>query len=309
MENKGICEIENFETVLRGAKENPSKFFAEIETKYSQNEINSLNGYFLLNSNNYNLVKETLIYINKNKNPKIIDALIDFLMKEDFTELNLSEIINLKSTCISVISNFHDRACIPALLYCLNNKNANYKMRFLAAEALGKIGDKTAVDSLINVVSDEDEKSVYVRESAAVALGMIGDMRAVDPFLHILEGKKSFLDKFTFLKERVIEALSKINVSDSKKVISAFKNALDDESPQVRINAIEGLMNSECDEAYDIIKTKIYDEDEEVIQNAVIALYNLKGKEALFEILKDEKSSNIAKKEADKIYEEYEENE
>ncbi|MDO5438166.1 MAG: HEAT repeat domain-containing protein, partial [bacterium] len=145
------------------------------------------------------------------------------------------------------------------------------------------------------------------RESAAVALGMIGDMRAIDPFLTILEAKKNFLDKFTFLKERVIEALGKINFTSTERVIVAFKNALEDDSAQVRINAIECLMNSGDDNAYDIIKEKLHDADDEVIKNAVIALYNLKGKEALFEILKDENLPNAAKDEADEIYREYEE--
>ena len=53
-------------------------------------------------------------------------------------------------------------------------------------------------------------------------------------------------------------------------------------------------------------KEKLKDTDEEVIKNAVIALYNLKGKEALFEILKDESLPTAAKDEADEIYREYE---
>jgi hypothetical protein len=55
------------------------------------------------------------------------------------------------------------------------------------------------------------EKSVYVRESAAAALGMLGDIRAIDPLVSILETKKGFIDKFTFLKEKIIETLSKFN--------------------------------------------------------------------------------------------------
>lgn len=309
LDKKSYCEIQNFEHIIECAEKDPSEFLSNIKNTYQKEEIDSLIGCFLATSDDYNLLKETIIYINKNKDENVLENLIDFLMREKFELLEKSEIINLKSMCISVISVIGDRSCIPALLYCLNDKNANYKMRFLAAEALGKIGDKNAVDSLINIVSDENEKSVYVRESAAVALGMIGDMRAIDPFLQILEGKKNLLNKFTFLKERILEALSKMSAANSKRVISAFKYALEDESSQVRINAIEGLMNSDDSGAYDIIKTKIYDNDAEVVQNAVIALYNLKGKEALFEILKDNNAPVCAKEEADRIYAEYEEDE
>lgn len=302
-----VEELTKFENQLQEAIKNPSDFFGDIQRKFDKNTLSSLLGYFLSNAADSNLLKETIKAINSLRDEKNIEDLIDFLMSKGFEDKDSNEIINLKTLCIKAISNYKDKRCIPVLLYCLNDKTANYKMRFQAAEALGKIGDKNAVESLINVVSDEEEKSVYVRESAAVALGMIGDMRAIDPFLTILEAKKNFLDKFTFLKERVIEALGKINFTSTERVIVAFKNALEDDSAQVRINAIECLMNSGDDNAYDIIKEKLHDADDEVIKNAVIALYNLKGKEALFEILKDENLPNAAKDEADEIYREYEE--
>ena len=87
----------------------------------------------------------------------------------------------------------------------------NYKVKLSCAEALGKIGDKYAVLPLMNIVEDETESSVYVKESAVSALGMIGDEKAVDSLVSILESKKGFLDKFTFLKERALEALNKLN--------------------------------------------------------------------------------------------------
>ena len=58
---------------------------------------------------------------------------------------------------------------------------------------------------------------------------MIGDSRALDAFVGILEAKKTFLDKFTFLKERVIEALNKIDFSSNKRAVAALKEALNDE--------------------------------------------------------------------------------
>ena len=296
-----------FQTILKQAEFDPDKFFDQIKNKYDKNELTFLLRSILFESSDIKLLKNTIQEIATLKFEENLDDLIDFLMSKKFDEkVDKNEIINLKTFCIKAISYYKDKKCIPVLLYCLNDKSANYKMRFQAAEALGKIGDKIAVESLINVVSDEDEKSVYVRESAAVALGMIGDMRAIDPFLTILEAKKNFLDKFTFLKERVMEAITKINFQSNKRVITAFKNALDDDSPRVRINAIECLMNSEDENAYEIIKEKLKDTDEEVIKNAVIALYNLKGKEALFEILKDETLPIAAKDEADEIYREYE---
>ncbi len=310
MENKKNPAKEQIEfgELLVRAEENPDGFFVSAQNEYTREELSCIFRHFLSKSRNFKLLQNTIKEINAFKFEENLDDLIDFLMDGELYEnIGTSDIINLKIICIKAISNYKDKKCIPVLLYCLNDKKANYKMRFQAAEALGKIGDKNAVESLINIVSDEEEKSVYVRESAAVALGMIGDMRAIDPFLAILEAKKNFLDKFTFLKERVIEALGKINFQSSERVISAFKNALDDDSPQVRINAIECLMNTADESAYEIIKTKLKDCDEEVIRNAVVAMYNLRGKEALFEILRDGDLSPAAKDEADEIYREYEE--
>ncbi len=307
MEQNHTNKAIDFEKIIEEAQENPSKFFMEIKARYSKQELNRLFGYFLANSKNYKLLYETIKFIFYMNDEINSDILIDFIMRENFEELPQNLATELKTLCIKSLSNSKSKKAIPALLYCLNDKKANYKMRFLAAEALGKIGDNNAVESLINVVSDENEKSIYVRESAALALGMIGDMRAVDPFLNILETKSGILSKFTFLKERILEALVKINFLKSDRLISALKSSLEDDSAQVRINAIEGLMNSGDPNTYEIIKTKIYDTDPEVIKNAVIAMYNLKGKEALFEILKDEKTPNEAKKEADKLYVEYEE--
>ena len=195
-------------------------------------------------------------------------------------------------------------------MYCLNNKDENYKVRLACADALGKIGDRYAVVPLIAVVKDEDEKSVYLRESAASALGILGDMRAVEPLVSILETQKGIWDKFTFLKERVIEALGKLRLDNNERVFNALKNSLIDESPQVRINAIEAIMESENPKAVDTIKNcLVEDSDNEVKKNALIALYNLIGREILDEVANSPEYSDFLKMEAVSMISEYEEDE
>jgi HEAT repeat protein len=207
--------------------------------------------------------------------------------------------------CAKAIANFKDTTAVTPLLYCLNNRGENYKVRLACADALGKVGDKYAVAPLINIVADEEEKSVYVRESAAVALGMLGDMRAIDPLVSILESKKGFIDKFTFLKERVIEVLGKFNFR-SERVFKALSHSLSDESAQIRINAIEALMDSDDERAYGLIKEMLEDLDDEVKKNALIALYNMVGRDILDEVLEDKKYSDYLKEEANNLIIEYE---
>ena len=276
--------------------------FCELKAQYDKDELSEIYSKLLGENKSPNFLRILIQEIDRLKHPKNLDDLIDFILDCDLKDFNdTGEYINLKVLCIKAISNYKDIKAVTPLLYCLNNKNENYKFRLAAAEALGKIGDKNAVESLIDVVSDENEKSVYVRESAALALGMIGDSRALDAFVGILEAKKTFLDKFTFLKERVIEALNKIDFSSNKRAVAALKEALNDESPQVRINAIESLRNLNVDEAFDLIWKMLYDADDEVRKNAVIALYNLEGKDALIRIISDETLDVSCKEEAQDV--------
>ncbi len=290
-----------------------SAFFSGLKNEYLKEDLAEIYSYLFKNIKNVNFLDTLIREINALRDKKNLDDLIDFLLEFDAASVEKEDTgayINLRVLCLKAVSNYKDTKSITPILYCLNNKKEHYKVRFAAAEALGKIGDKNAVESLINVVSDENEKSVYVRESAAVALGMIGDMRAVDPFLSILEAKKNFLDKFTFLKERVIEALGKFNMPYDKRVFLALKEALLDDSPQVRLNAVESLMNIAIDsegehiEAVNLVKNMLKDTDEEVARNSAAALYNILGIDILYEILKDESMPPCCKEEAHNILEE-----
>jgi len=295
---------------VEGNSSSYSGFFEGLKSKYYKDELAEIYSYLLQKSGNTGFLSALIKEIDALRHPLNLDSLLDFLLVKDTHAISgedLSSYNEVRVLCLKAVSNYKDTRSITPILYCLNNKNEHYKFRLAAAEALGRIGDKNAVESLIEVVSDESEKSVYVRESAAHALGMIGDMRAVDPFLSILEAKKNFLDKFTFLKERVIEALGKIDFSQNKRALSVFKNALYDESPQVRLNAVESLMNSNCEEAYDLIKNMLFDKNEEVARSSVIALYNLRGQSALDEILEDDNMPYYCKDEAESILNDEEE--
>ena len=294
--------IFRIEDEIAKSEGNFDSIFASLKERFNTAELSTIYSLLLGGIKAPNFLRRLICEIDKLREKRNLDDLIDFILdcdNKNFSEP--AEYLNLKVLCIKVISNYKDIKAVPSLLYCLNDRKANYKLRLAAAEALGKIGDKNAVESLIDVVSDEDEKSVYVRESAAIALGMIGDSRALDAFVGILEAKKSFLNKFTFLKERILESLSKMDFAGNRRALNAVKKALEDESPQVRINAIETLMNSQMDEAVGMIKKMLQDCDIEVRKNAVIALYNLLGDEILEEIIQDETLSEDCKTEAQGI--------
>ena len=242
------------------------------------------------------------------RDPSSLEVLTNLLLMRinlENTSYDFDDLINVRVMCAKAIANIKDTSVVGSLLYCLNNKNENYKVRLACADALGKIGDKYAVAPLIEVMKDEEEKSVYLKESAVSALGILGDSSAIDPLVSILEAKQGFLDKFSFLKERIIEALGKLNVSD-KKIFKALKRSLYDTSPMVRINAIEALMNSGEEEAVELIRSVLNDDNDDVKKNALIALYNLEGKSILEEVISLPEYSQVLKDEATELIQEYE---
>lgn len=269
-----------------------------LEKQYNEDDLVIICNHFLSACKNQDVLIYLVKCVDKYRQKSSISPIADLL-------LDRGNPINLRSLCAKAIGNFKDTDAVTPLLYCLNNKDEHYKLRLACADALGKLGDKYAVAHLINIVQDEDEKSVYVRESAAVALGALGDLRAIEPLVSILETKKGFIDKFTFLKERVIEALGKFNFSNDR-VFKALEHSLKDESAYIRINAIEALMDSEDERACELIKGMLEDLDDEVKKNALIALYNMIGRDILDEVVENKKYCSFLKEEARNMIEEYE---
>ncbi len=278
-----------------------------LEDTYTNDELVEIYDYFLEVSKNPDILMFVIQCSDRIRDKAVLGKLLDLLLMKDGDK---NTFVNVRVMCAKAIANLKDTSAVTPLLYCLNNKDENYKVRLACADALGRIGDRYAVAPLIAVVKDDNEKSVYLRESCASALGMLGDMRAVDPLVSILETQKGIWSKFTFLKERVIEALGKLKLDNDERVFNALKNSLLDDSPQIRINAIEAIMESENPRSVEIIKTcLVEDENEEVKKNALIALYNLIGREILDEVANSPDFSDNLKMEAVSMISEYEENE
>ena len=283
------------------------KKIANLEEFYSAEELIQIYNYFLVQIKEPEILISIIKMLDAYKNSETLSILLDILLLRNIDFDDADNLINIRVIAAKAISNYKDTSTVGALLYCLNNKKENYKIRLACADALGRIGDKLAVESLIDVVKDDDEKSIYVKESATFALGLLGDTSAIDPLVSIMEAKQGIWDKFSFLKEKIIEALGKLNINNNK-VLRVLKNSLIDSSPMVRINAIEALMNSEYEEASSLIRTALKDEDTEVQRNALIALYNLEGRDILDEVISLPSYSEFLKNEAQELINEYEEN-
>lgn len=279
------------------------KNIANLEEFYDSTELVSIYNYCLMNVEDPEVLVQVIKYTDAHRALSTLTILLELLQLK--IEVMDDSLVNVRAMCAKAISNYKDPSTVVTLLDCLNNKNEHYKVRLACADALGRIGDRYAVKPLIDLVEDEDEKSVYLKESATFALGILGDTSAIDPLVSILESKQGFIGKFTFLKEKIVEALGKLNFNN-KKVMKALKNSLMDSSPMVRINAIEAIMNSEDEESVNLIRPCLKDEDDEVKKNALIALYNLLGRDILDEVISLPSYSEFLKQEAQELIDTYE---
>lgn len=289
-------------------KKEPPDFLrslAGLSEFYDTEELAQIYNYILTNNTDIEILTGVVKLADNIRHASTLPVLTDILLLKNNNFDNADDIINLRVTCIKAIANYKDTSTLGTLLYCLNNKGENYKIRLACADAMGRIGDRFAVAPLINVLEDEEEKSVYVKESATFALGLLGDASAIDPLVAIMEAKQGLWDKFSFLKEKIVEALGKININNDK-VLRVLKSSLMDSSPMVRINAIEALMNSDYEEAPELMRQGLHDENEEVQRNALIALYNVMGRDILDEVISLPVYSNFLKEEAKNLIEEYE---
>ena len=290
--------VQYLENELKNDKLNYCALFSNCKKFFPLGQNALIFNYILENKIDSKLLNQTIREIKSNKLITNFEPLLDFILKTNDVEL--------KTLAIKTISVFKNKKAIPILLECLRDKNSNYKIRLAAADSLGKIGDKVAFETLSTIACDDDEKSAYVKEQAVVALGNLGDNRALDVFSSIMSSKQMFLDKFSYLKERVVEAISKLDASKDGKAIEILKRTILDSSSRLRISAIETLMNLESDESYSLIYDRLlYDDDFEVKKNALVALYNLSDRKILDEVVNGEFSSEL-KSFADELIREYE---
>lgn len=197
------------------------------------------------------------------------------------------ESLRLRCAAVQALGRLNDDRAIVPLMSILNDKRDNYRLRLACAEALGKLGSTQAVTPLVDILNDEREKSVYLKESAAKALGMLGDIRALEPLLDVLESKRGIRDKFNFLKEQVVEAIGRIGGRNARATHSLVR-VLKDESPSIRLAAVEALGSLGDASVLDQIQELIFDHDDDVALAAVSAVYHLGGEPAVRVLLEQD---------------------
>ena len=129
---------------------------------------------------------------------------------------------NRADTAVSALTRIGEPAVL-LLVEALTN-SSNYELHGVAA-ALGRIGDKRAVDPLIQILNNKDvgrpQGDTPAKVSVAQALGKLKDARAVDTLIRTL-----LTDKDAVVRHCAAVALSEIG---DERVVDALIKALDDE--------------------------------------------------------------------------------
>jgi HEAT repeat protein len=151
-------------------------------------------------------------------------------------------------------------------------------VREIAAETLGILQDRRAVEPLIKALNDKDEE---VRWKACWALGHIGDKRAVEPLLHLLNDERWAVRKYS------ASALGKIG---DMRATESLIQTLNDKEWHVRKYAADALGNIGDERAVTPLVDALSDEDDDVRWKVVIALGKMRSAavEPLIEVFGDE---------------------
>ncbi len=191
-----------------------------------------------------------------------------------------------KSFVIDILGETRSKQAAGRLCGYLNDVSRD--LRRVSAEALGEIGETTAVGELME--TSQSDADAHVRRSAIEALGNIGSKEAYKVLKGLLE-----IEIYPDLLEKIVESLIKIDqetfltaisgygskvrqiIARSASDISTLLSLSEDEDLAVRIAAIGGMGHIGSAEAIDRIISFLGQEDPEIRKAAVVALGDAKS--------------------------------
>lgn len=156
----------------------------------------------------------------------LIVQLVDEIIEDVNDEK--SNMHDISINALNGISNIYvDEKMMDAIIKSLSYDE--YELKDIAAFILGKIGNKKAVNPLIDILNDNDSQ---VRKSAIDSLGDIGDSSVVNAII------KSLNDENWVVRLAAVDSLGKLG---DKSAILPLTNLLDDKMENVRRRVEEVL--------------------------------------------------------------------
>jgi len=197
-------------------------------------------------SNQYDIAIKALIKSLSDDSPDFRKKAIYFLADMVEGELVVETMIDLCTNSdymdswgdyIIALGRIGDKRAVEFLINCVQDEFSD-PFGTLAVEALGKIGDVRAVDSLItyglNYHSELGFQGSYMQYSAVKALGEIGSFAAVEPLIEVLDTPD------LELCHMAVQALGLIG---DEKAIEPLINALNDSERNPKYQLDRRLVN------------------------------------------------------------------
>ncbi len=151
-----------------------------------------------------------------------------------------------------------------------------------AANALGNIGDRKALGSLIEDLEDEYWN---VEQAAATALGNLHDIRAIMPLIRTL-GEGAFPSvrtaaatalsklgekKWENIVKGEIEDYNRLGSSGDRRAIEPLLKALNDKDPNIRIHAASALAILDDENAIKPLGNAYETETDKNVKTAIVS--------------------------------------
>ena len=197
---------------------------------------------------------------------------------------------------------------IATLLIALEDEqdrapDGGYPLRRNAARALGKLGDKRAVEPLIRCLKFPD---YYVREAAAQALEMLQDRSCVPTLMKLLEGGVAAATRVTGKPhlvqpyEAIIEALGTLGAVEAVEAKDAIEPFVEHPTEKVKYAAARAMYQLTGEERYgDILVRALSGDDLQLRRSALMdlgAIGYLKAGRAIADTLAENSMKLIALK-------------
>ena len=122
------------------------------------------------------------------------------------------------------------KPAVPSMINCLNNPDSIVRRK--ACDALGLIGDPSAVEPLNKMLKDSDR---HVRRRAANALISVGDESSIQPLIEALKDTESKV------RLRAAEALGNFGNETAIMPLNRLKNDPNDKVSKAAVSAINNI--------------------------------------------------------------------
>lgn len=134
-----------------------------------------------------------------------------------------------KILSLVVLGELKSKEVVEGIISILEDTSESLNVRYEAAEALGRIGDRRAVFPLIKALSEDE----WLQFPSLLALGSLGDVAAVEPLLNLLSSEVPV--------QPVIETLGKIGDERGLETVARFLDDADGEVKKAALKATAAI--------------------------------------------------------------------